>query len=432
MRKAFRWIVAASLLAGALYFLSPVVQLYFAPTNKPAARRTPAPAPVIASVARLADVPVFIEGVGTARPLNTVTVRPQVDGVLTKILFQEGQDVKKGDPLAKIDPTLYQAQLDGALARKAQNEANLANVRRDLERTIRLSETNFATKQQADTQRAQVAQLEALTKSDQAAIDSARATLGYTNILAPIDGRTGLRNVDEGNLVRANAADAGIVTISQIRPIAVTFNLPQQQLARVAAAKAQGALRVDALAADARTALDGGVLVVIDNQIDQATGTVRLKAEFPNDKQLLWPGAFVNVRLLAETLKQVVVVPTSAIQRGPRGTFVYVVGDGDKAVMRMVELGLQDENQTVIASGVEAGAKVITTGFARLTDGTAVAVTHDAGSSDAPIRQTGSQAGREGSGRGQSGGPGAGLGGGQGGGQARNQGGGDRPSAPAP
>lgn len=402
MKRVLRWVIAAAVLGGALYLLSPVVQLYFAPPpNQQAARRGSAPTPVIASLARLADVPVFIEGVGTARPLNTVTVRPQVDGVLMKILFQEGQDVKKGDPLAKIDPTLYQAQLDGALARKAQNEANLANARRDLERTIRLSETNFATKQQADTQRAQVAQLEALTKSDQATIDSARATLGYTNITAPIDGRTGLRNVDEGNLVRANGTDAGIVTISQIRPIAVTFNLPQQQLARVAAANAKGALKVDALAANGRTVLDSGKLAVIDNQIDQTTGTVRLKTEFPNEKLLLWPGAFVNVRLLADTLNQVVVVPTAAIQRGPRGTFVYVVGEGDKAAMRLVDLGLQDENQTVIASGLEAGAKVITTGFARLTDGTTVAVTEDTTGTGAPIRQAGPQPGRDGAGAGQ-------------------------------
>ena len=425
MKRVLRWIVAAVFLGGALYLLSPVVQLYFAPSPGPqAARRGSAPTPVIASIAKLADVPVFIEGVGTARPLNTVTVRPQVDGVLMKILFQEGQDVKKGDPLAKIDPTLYQAQLDGALARKAQNEANLANARRDLDRTIRLSETNFATKQQADTQRAQVAQLEALTRSDQATIDSARATLGYTNITSPIDGRTGLRNVDEGNLVRANGTDAGIVTISQIRPIAVTFNLPQQQLARVAAASAQGALKVDALAANGRTVLDSGKLAVIDNQIDQTTGTVRLKTEFPNEKLLLWPGAFVNVRLLADTLKQVVVVPTAAIQRGPRGTFVYTVAEGDKAMMKLVELGLQDENQTVIASGLEAGAKVITTGFARLTDGTTVAVTEDTTGTGAPIRQAGPQPGREGAGRDQ----GAGHGGGQGGGQARRNG----PPAPAP
>ncbi len=426
MKRLLRWFAAAVVIGGALYLLSPVVELYNAPSGgAPTGGRRGAapPTPVVAAVARLADVPVYIEGVGTARPLNTVTVRPQVDGVLMKILFQEGQDVKKGDPLAKIDPTLYQAQLDGALARKAQNEATLANARRDLERTIRLSETNFATKQQADTQRAQVTQLEALTKSDQATIDSARATLGYTSISAPIDGRTGLRNVDEGNLVRAGS-DAGIVTISQIRPIAVTFNLPQQQLARVSAASQQGVLKVDALASNGRTVLDSGKLSVIDNQIDQTTGTVRLKTEFPNDKLSLWPGAFVNVRLLAETLKQAVVVPTAAIQRGPRGAFVYVVGEGDKASMRPVELGLQDETQTVIASGLEAGAKVITTGFSRLTDGGQVAVTEEAATGGGAIRQQGAQPTRESGGRP----PGTGQGGGQGGGQGRRNG----PPAPAP
>lgn len=424
MKRVFRWFAAAVVIGGALYLLSPVVQMYFAPPAGPqAARRGQGaqPTPVIVSTSRLADVPVYIEGVGTARPLNTVVVRPQVDGVLQKVLFQEGQDVKKGDLLAKIDPTLYQAALDGALARKAQNEANLANVRRDLERTVRLSETNFATKQQADTQRAQVAQLEALTKSDQAAIDSARATLGYTTILAPIDGRTGLRNVDEGNLVRASS-DAGLVTISQIRPIAVTFNLPQQQLARVSAAAAKGALKVDALSANGRAVLDTGKLSVIDNQIDQTTGTVRLKTEFPNEKLLLWPGAFVNVRLLADTLRQVVVVPTNAVQRGPRGTFVYVVSEGDKAAMRPIELGLQDESQSVVESGLEAGAKVVTTGFSRLTDGSLVSMTEDSVPAvGGAIRQQGAQPGREGSGRGPNGG-------GQGGGQGRRNG----PPAPNP
>ena len=419
MKRVLRWLIAAIVIGGALYLLYPVIELYNAPSGgAPPARRGAGnqPIPVIVAQARLADVPVYIEGVGTARPLNTVTVRPQVDGVLMKILFQEGQEVRKGDPLAKIDPTLYQAQLDGALARKAQNEATLANARRDLERTLRLSETNFATKQQADTQRAQVAQLEALGKSDQAAVDSARATLGYTSINAPIDGRTGLRMIDEGNLVRANS-DSGIVTISQIRPIAVTFNLPQQQLAKVSAAASQAVLKVDALSSNGRAVLDSGKLSVIDNQIDQTTGTVRLKTEFPNENLLLWPGAFVNVRLLADTLKQAVVVPTTAIQRGPRGTFVYVVGEGDRAVMRPVELGLQDEMQTVITSGLDPTARVVTTGFSRLSDGATMAVTEEAGAAaTGAIRQQGLQPGGRG---------------GQGQGQGQNQGQGRRPAPPA-
>ncbi|MEJ1937191.1 efflux RND transporter periplasmic adaptor subunit, partial [Nostoc sp. NIES-2111] len=279
------------------------------------------PVPILAALAARADVPVTIAAVGTARPAQTVTIRPQVDGQIVQILFREGQDVKKGDVLARIDPTLYQATLDQALAKKAQNEAQLENARRDLERYVRLAETNAATRQQADTQRATVAQLEAQLKSDQAAIDSARATLAYTTVVAPFDGRTGIRNVDEGTLVRASDA-TGLVTVSQIQPISVVFNVPQQELPRIAAAMAKGALPVEAMDANDEKPVDKGVLEVIDNQVDATAGTVRLKANFPNTGLALWPGAFVNVKLLVETLKGVVTVPTASVQRGPKGPFV--------------------------------------------------------------------------------------------------------------
>lgn len=331
------------------------------------------PVPVRAEPARLADVPVYIDGVGTTKALNTVTVRPQVDGKLIRILFEEGQDVRRGDVLAEIDPTVYQAQLDQAIAKKAQDEAQLANARLDLERYIRLAQTNSATKQQADTQRALVAQLEALVQSDQAAIDNARAILGYTKIVAPIDGRTGIRLVDQGNIVRA--ADAvGLVVITQIRPISVLFNLPQQQLADVNRAFAERPLAVEVLASDNRTVIDRGTLQVVDNQVDQATGTVRLKAEFPNADLRLWPGQFVNVRLLLDMLREVVVVPTAAIQRGPNGTFVFVVKADDTVTVRPVTVALQNDVQAVVAAGLAVRERVVTTGFARLAEGTAVAV----------------------------------------------------------
>jgi membrane fusion protein, multidrug efflux system len=349
------------------------------PTQQRASRRRDGggdPVAVLATIARRADVPVYIEGVGTARPANTVLVRPQVDGQLTKILFTEGQEVKKGDLLATIDPTIYQAQLEQAQAKKAQDQSQVENARRDLERYSRLAETNSVTKQQADTQRATVAQLEALLKADQAAIDNAAATLSYTRITAPIDGRTGIRNVDEGNLVRASDS-TGLVVISQIRPIAVLFSVPQQQLPRINKALAAGPLRVEAMDADDRLAIDGGVLQVIDNQVDQTTGTVRIKAEFPNRELSLWPGAFANVRLLVETLKQVVVVPTGAVQRGPKGTFVYVVTDEQAVAMRPVVTNQQDDQQAVLASGVEPGERVVTTGFSRLADGAKVSVATD-------------------------------------------------------
>jgi multidrug efflux system membrane fusion protein len=332
------------------------------------------PVPVLAAPAKFSDVPVYLDGVGTTKALNTVTVRPQVDGKLTRILFKEGQDVERGYVLAEIDPTTYQALLDQAKAKKAQDEAQLANARLDLERYNRLVASNSATRQQADTQKALVAQLEAQVNLDQAAIDNAQAILGYTKIVAPISGRTGIRMVDEGNLIRAGDANSGIVVITEIKPISVFFSLPQQQLARVNRAAAKGPLVVEALGADNKTVADRGVLKVVDNQVDQATGTVKLKAEFPNAELQLWPGQFVNVRLLVETLPQAVVVPTAAVQRGPNGTFVYVVTEESAVAVRPVTVSLQDDTQAVVTVGLRPPERVVTTGFARISDGAKVAV----------------------------------------------------------
>ncbi|WP_293867782.1 efflux RND transporter periplasmic adaptor subunit [uncultured Alsobacter sp.] len=341
------------------------------------------PIPVLVANARRADVPVYLDGVGTVRPANTVTVRSQVDGQLLKVLFREGQDVKKGDVLARIDPVPYQAALDQALAKKAQNESLLENARRDLERYTRLAETNSVTKQQADTQRATVAQLEAQIRSDQAAIDNARATLSYTEVTAPIDGRTGIRTIDEGNIVKASDAN-GLVVVSQIQPIAVVFSVPQQQLGRINKAWTQGALPVEALDSENRNAIDKGMLLVVDNQVDPQTGTVKLKAEFPNRGLALWPGAFVNVRLLVETLKDVTVVPTSSVQRGPEGPFVYVVSPEDTAVVRKVTVGHQNDTDAVINAGLKLDERVVTTGFARLADNAKVSVPAADGSAPKP------------------------------------------------
>jgi membrane fusion protein, multidrug efflux system len=332
------------------------------------------PVPVLVAAAARADVPVYLDAVGTTKALNTVTVRPQVDGKLLEVNFKEGQDVKKGDVLARIDPTTYQAQLDQAIAKKAQDEAVLGNGRNDLERYEKLAASNAINKQQADTQRSLVAQYTAQVQSDQAAIESAMATLGYTKIVAPIDGRTGIRMVDEGNIVRASDTNSAIVVITQVKPISVLFNLPQQDLARVNTAFASGPLSVDAQRSDNDAVIDRGTLKVVDNQVDSSTGTVRLKAEFPNARLQLWPGQFVNVRLLIDTLKQVVVIPTGAVQRGPNGTFVYVIKDDNTAAMRPITASKQDENRTVVASGVEPPERVVTTGFARLTDGAKVSI----------------------------------------------------------
>jgi multidrug efflux system membrane fusion protein len=330
--------------------------------------------PVLAIDVRKADVPVYLDGVGTARALNTVTVRAQVEGKLISISFTEGEEVPKGFILAKIDPTTYQAQYDQAVAKKAQDEALLTNARLDLERYVKLSQTNAINKQQLDTQRSLVAQLEAQVKSDQAAIDNARAILSYTDVVAPIAGRTGIRMVDEGNIVRGSDAN-GIVVITQVRPITVFFSLPQQELPEINRGLAEGPLPIDALGNDGKT-VDSGKVLVVDNQVDQTTGTVKLRAEFPNTRLQLWPGQFVNVRLLIDTLHEAMVVPTAAVQRGPNGNYVYVVKDDQTVTVRPVTVTQQDDRQAVIETGVTVGEHVVTTGFGRLAEGTLVTVSN--------------------------------------------------------
>jgi multidrug efflux system membrane fusion protein len=331
------------------------------------------PVPVLVAPAKTADVPIYLDGVGTTRALNTVTVKAQVDGKLSAILFKEGQDVERGFVVATIDPVTYQAQFDQAVAKKAQDEATLANAKIDLERYTKLVATNAVNRQQMDTQKALVAQLEAQVKQDQAAIDNAQAILDYTRITAPISGRTGIRLVDVGNIVHANDT-TGIVVITQIKPISMFFTLPQQQLARINKAFSQGPLQVEALGNDNKTIVDRGTLQVVDNQVDQTTGTIKLKAEFPNGDLQLWPGQFVNVRLQIDTLKQVLVIPTAAVQRGPSGAFVYVLRDNNTVAVRQITVSQQDDLQAVVPSGLAASDRVVTTGFARLSDGAAVAI----------------------------------------------------------
>ncbi|WFU77331.1 efflux RND transporter periplasmic adaptor subunit [Bradyrhizobium sp. CIAT3101] len=339
-------------------------------------QRPDLPVPVLAATPMVQDVPVYLDGVGAIRALNTVTVRSQVDGKLIAVKFTEGQDVKKGDVLGEIDPALYQATYDQAVAKKAQDEAQLANQRIDLTRYEQLAASNAGSKQQADTQRAAVAQTEALVKADQAAIDNAAATLSYTKIVAPLSGRAGLRQVDQGNIIHA-ADTTGLVVITQLQPIAVWFSLPQQQIMRVNAAAAKGSLAVDVFGNDGVTVIDTGKLTGIDNQVDQTTGTLKLKAEFPNANYQLWPGQFVNVRLKVETLSQALVVPTSAVQRGPIGTFSYVIGEGDIVSAKPVTVTQQNEHDAVIASGLSPNDRVVTTGFANLSDGSKVIVGRD-------------------------------------------------------
>lgn len=378
-----RWIIygiALIAVAGALYYV-------FGTSAQQQQRRgrfaADGPVPVLVAAATNADVPVYLDAVGTTRALNTVTVRPQVDGKLLSVAFKEGQDVKKGDILAQIDPTTFKAQLDQAVAKKAQDQALLTNAQNDLTRYEQLAATNAVNRQQLDTQKSLVAQLTAQVQSDQAAIESAQATLNYASVRAPIDGRTGLRQVDEGNIVHASDS-TGIVTITQLKPISILFNLPQQYLSQVNNAFAKGPLAVDALRSDNDAVIDSGKLTVVDNQVDASTGTVKLKADFPNTNLQLWPGQFANIRLLIDTLKQVVVIPTGAVQRGPTGTFVYVVKDDNTASIRPIVVEKQDETQTVIKNGVTPPERVVTTGFARLTDGAKVSVSTGDGAPAAP------------------------------------------------
>jgi len=331
--------------------------------------------PVLATRADRQDVPVQLDAVATVRPLNTVTVRPQVDGQLLRVTFEEGQEVKAGDLLAEIDPATYQAALDQAVAKRAVTQTQLENAQKDLERYMKVP--GVTAQKTVDTQAALVAQLKAQLKADDASIASARTVLGYTRVTSPINGRTGLRTVDAGNIVRSG--DAGLVTISEIDPIAVLFTLPQQKLQDVRRAEAKGKVVVEALDADGRNVIATGELEVIDNQIDSTTGTIRMKARFPNAQRQLWPGQFVNVRIRVDTLQSVVAVPTVAIQRGPAGTFVWVVGENGAATIRPVETGLTTETLAVVTKGLDAGTQVVTTGFARISEGARLAV------QDAPV-----------------------------------------------
>jgi membrane fusion protein, multidrug efflux system len=336
------------------------------------------PVPVVAGLVLKRDVPIYLDGLGTVQAFNTVTVRARVDGEVVKVAFTEGQDVHGGDLLAQLDPAPYRAALEQAMAKQGQDEAQLANAQVDLKRYGDLLANEGVTQQVYDTQKALVTQLAAAVKADQAAIESAKVQLAYTTITSPLDGRTGLRLVDQGNMVHAGDA-TGLVVITQLRPISVVFTLPEQNLDRIRAQAATEPLTVLAVQRDNVTPLGEGKLAVIDNQIDTATSTIRLKATFPNADLRLWPGQFVNVRLLLTVRKNSTIVPASVVQRGPEGAFAFVINEDQTVDIRAVKVLQIEQGEALIEDGLTPGERVVVDGQYKLQKGSRVKTAEAAG-----------------------------------------------------
>jgi len=330
--------------------------------------------PVVAASVTLQDVPVFLRGLGTVRAFYTVLIKAQVSGTLLAIRVREGQEVHQADVIAEIDPRPYQAALDQAKAQRAQDAAQLHGAQLDLHRYQHLAARDFAPRQQVDDQQAAVEKLVASLQADDAAIEAASINLGFCTIRAPISGRIGLYQTDPGNLIEV-ATQASIVSIAQDRPIAVVFTLAEDQLPALRQAMARGPVPVLAYASDDRARLAQGVLTAPDNAVDTTTGTIALKAMFTNDDGALWPGMFVNARVLLETLHQVVALPFAAIQHGPDGLFVYVVAADGTVALQRVEIGYSDDAIAVVTAGLQAGQTVVLSGQSRLVPGMRVGIT---------------------------------------------------------
>jgi membrane fusion protein, multidrug efflux system len=324
--------------------------------------------PVETATAGRSDVPVYLEGLGTVQAFYTVTITARVDGELQKVGFVEGQKVNKGDLIGQIDPRPFKAALDQAIAVHAKDVAQLASAKADLDRYEILAPQNLASKQTLDAQHALVAQLQAQIQGDQANIDNARTQLGYTTITSPIQGLTGIRRVDPGNNVHA-ADTGGIVTVTQVQPIACIFTLPEEALPAVNGALQAGSVGVTAMSRDGRSELDRGTITLVDNQIDQTTGTIRVKATFPNPHNSLWPGEFINARVLIRTDRNVLTVPSTAIQRGPNGMFTYVVKSDSTVEARPLKVGDESAALTVITGGLKDGEEVVINNQYRLQPG---------------------------------------------------------------
>jgi membrane fusion protein, multidrug efflux system len=346
-----------------------------APAGGAAGRRgggSQGPFPVVADLVKQHDTGIYLDGIGTVTAFQNVTVHTQIDGQLQSLEFQEGQEVKAGDLLAVIDPRTFQAAVDEARGKLATDTAQLANAKSLVERYTALLQKGMIDQQTVDTYKAAANQFQAQVQADNAAVAAAEVQLGYTRVTAPISGRTGLRQIDAGNIVHSSDPN-GIVVIAQLKPISIIFTLPQQSLGRILKADSAGTpLAVFAIDRDSRTPLDRGTLTVVDNQIDTTTGTVRLRATFPNEKLALWPGQFVNVRLLVDTRKNGVVVPASVVQRGPQGTYAFVVGADSTVSIRPLKVAQIDGDIALIDDGLHPGERVVVDGQYKLQAGSAV------------------------------------------------------------
>jgi membrane fusion protein, multidrug efflux system len=378
-------IVAATLIAAAGVALA-ALQLH--DTAEPAHTAAAPPAvPVVAETVRQGDVPIYLRGVGTVIAYNNVIVRSQITGQLIKIAFTQGQTVHQGDLLAEIDPRPYQAQLDQATANRDRDQAQVLNAQANLGRYTTLQQKGYASTQLVETQNAQLAQLQAMVKSDEGVIEQAKTNLSYTKLTAPIDGVTGIRQVDVGNIIHPTDAN-GLVDLTQIQPISLIFSLPQTDFVEIQQEMAKGSLTVLAYSQDDKTELDEGKLDLIDNQIVQTTGTIRLRASFPNAKHMLWPGELINARLLLETQQNGLTIPASAVQQGPQGSFVWVVGPDQTVQTRPVVVSQVSEGVALIDSGLQANENVVVNGQYRLQAGAHVQELHGKAAQEADLQSS--------------------------------------------
>jgi membrane fusion protein, multidrug efflux system len=356
--------------------------------SKPASAAPPAvpTVPVVAGTVNSSDVPIYLQGVGTVIAYNTVIVRSQIQGQITKINFSEGQAVKTGDLLAVIDPRPYQAQLDQATANRSRDQAQLTNAEANLKRYTTLGNQGWATPQLVETQTAQVAQLNAAIKADEAAIEWAQTQLSYTQLTSPIDGVTGIRQIDIGNIIHPTDPN-GLVVVTQLEPISVIFTLPETSLPQIQQHLADGSLKVEAYSQDNTMKLDEGSLDFIDNEIVQTTGSVRFRANFPNKEHKLWPGELVNAWLLLDTRHDGLTVPASAVQQGPQGPYVYVINADSTAAVRPVKVAQVSGGQALIDSGLSAGEQVVVDGQYKLQPGIQVTILHGKAAEEAAAQQ---------------------------------------------